>query len=437
MRVDVFHPRKIPFVYVSPPVCDYIFSASSSTEIFLNTRSPAGAITGFSITFVDGIYRLSWDTYPGALCYTVYKLVDELDPFSNYVAVVECVTDNFYDTTDPGAYQVVPITPEGEEPIPETPAVPTPPGGCTSVPPNLTGTSEYVCPGESVNIDLAGLVSGGTPPFSYGASTDTGSATVDGSTLTYTAPAGLSIPVTVNVVVTDACGETYLTAVNIIPYEEGVLTVPTDPIEACREEPLVVDIADYISTPAEQDQEFQVQSANIFDQGGSVVFGEGSTVTYTPSSVSGGDGTLRICATDQCGNEFCGDFPILVKCADCTDAMADVTTGVITGGASGAWSAGYGSASISAVAVPFSGTITSTQWTETVVSGCVARIVLTGGGGPIFASVNVSGSNIWSGNVSGTYLVPFSTQIGLNSASITVANNLGASCTCTVELNPV
>ena len=130
MKTDVFHPRKIPFVYISPPVCDFIFSASSETEIFLNDRTQRGLISGLTISFVNGVYRLQWDTFPGALCYSVYKLVDELDPNSGYVLVSECVTDTFFDTTDPGVYAVTPIDPEGEggysDPVP-TPNLP--PGG--------------------------------------------------------------------------------------------------------------------------------------------------------------------------------------------------------------------------------------------------------------------------------------------------------------------
>jgi hypothetical protein len=81
------------------------------------------------MNWMGTFWRLSWNAYPGALCYTVYKLVD-----SEYVIVAECIDGTELDLDDlgPGTYVPVVITPDGEtdgDPIttPDPPIPPVPP----------------------------------------------------------------------------------------------------------------------------------------------------------------------------------------------------------------------------------------------------------------------------------------------------------------------
>ena len=74
-----------------------------------------GRPTGLRIEGAVGGVRLTWDSYPGALCYSVYKAVDELDPYGAYIVVAEC-TENT-DIVLPfagGCFVVTAITAEGE-----------------------------------------------------------------------------------------------------------------------------------------------------------------------------------------------------------------------------------------------------------------------------------------------------------------------------------
>lgn len=101
--------------YVSPGVCEASFSGSGTPLIILDALArglgPTGLVLGGS-----GGFQLSWNNYPGALCFSVYKAVDELDPFGPYVLIAECITDNFIDLDSfgPGVYRVTAITEEGE-----------------------------------------------------------------------------------------------------------------------------------------------------------------------------------------------------------------------------------------------------------------------------------------------------------------------------------
>ena len=79
-------------------------------EPFLRGR-PTGLVVEGVLTGV----RLTWDSYPGALCYSVYKAVDELDPYGAYIVVAECTenTDIVLPFTG-GCFVVTAITSEGE-----------------------------------------------------------------------------------------------------------------------------------------------------------------------------------------------------------------------------------------------------------------------------------------------------------------------------------
>lgn len=111
---DLLFLRRPKIEYVSPPVCDFIFSSSGAPIIVLNDitkrRGPSGLILGG-----EGNVRLSWDAYPGALCYSIYRVESGM-----YILVAECITDTFYDLSVPGDYSVTVITKDGESDFSET-----------------------------------------------------------------------------------------------------------------------------------------------------------------------------------------------------------------------------------------------------------------------------------------------------------------------------
>lgn len=127
--LDILFLRRPSLRYVSPGVCEASFSGSSFPVIILDALANLLGPTGLTLGGVGG-FLLSWNNYPGALCFSVYKAVDELDPFGAYVLIAECINDNFIDLESfgPGTYRVTAITPEGESP-PSEPIVVTGGGG--------------------------------------------------------------------------------------------------------------------------------------------------------------------------------------------------------------------------------------------------------------------------------------------------------------------
>jgi len=102
--------RKPKFEYVCPPLCE--FSASGFPIIVLNPFSK-GKVTGLVLGGV-GNFRLSWNAFPGALCYTIYRATTS-DPFGPYTIVAECVNGNpECPTCPPGDDPHIDITPFGE-----------------------------------------------------------------------------------------------------------------------------------------------------------------------------------------------------------------------------------------------------------------------------------------------------------------------------------
>lgn len=123
--LDVLHTRRPTLNYVSPAICDAVFSSTSFPVLVLDSLPVKAAITGLRITFIgtNGDFIMSWDNYPGALCYSVYKLNDATDPFGDFTLIAECISDAQYDPYDweipfnphePGCYIVTAITLEGE-----------------------------------------------------------------------------------------------------------------------------------------------------------------------------------------------------------------------------------------------------------------------------------------------------------------------------------
>lgn len=111
--LDILFLRRPLLNYVSPPICDFIFSSTGFPVIVLNPLphhlGPTGLALGGS-----GAFRLSWNAYPGALCYTIYQAVDPANPFGAYQIIAECITGTDYDLPGPGCYRISAITLDGE-----------------------------------------------------------------------------------------------------------------------------------------------------------------------------------------------------------------------------------------------------------------------------------------------------------------------------------
>jgi len=105
--VETLYLRRPKIEYVSPPVCDFLFSSSGGPVIVLNDISKRRGPSGLILSG-EGNFRLSWNTYPGALCYNIYRLED-----GEYVIFAECQEATFIDLP-PGTYIVTAITKDGE-----------------------------------------------------------------------------------------------------------------------------------------------------------------------------------------------------------------------------------------------------------------------------------------------------------------------------------
>lgn len=104
--------RKPRLDYISPPIC-CDFSGSGAPVIVLDPFGRILAPTGF-ILGGEGNLQLSWDIYPGALCFNIYQAVDDNQPDGPYVLIAECIENNFFQLPETEVYKVTAITREGE-----------------------------------------------------------------------------------------------------------------------------------------------------------------------------------------------------------------------------------------------------------------------------------------------------------------------------------
>lgn len=112
MNLDVLRLRRPKIEYVSPPVCEGLFSGSGSTTIVLEPFS-RNRITGVVIgDDGNGNLIVSWPDFPGAVCYNIY----EQQPDGSLVLIgecVECCSFPLPPDTD-GPIVVTPIDDDGE-----------------------------------------------------------------------------------------------------------------------------------------------------------------------------------------------------------------------------------------------------------------------------------------------------------------------------------
>jgi hypothetical protein len=89
--LDVLFLRRPKIDYVSPPVCENIFTGSSGPVIVLDPFDELGKISGIVIDVEGGSRIVSWPSFPGAICYTIY-----LDEDGVLTVIAECVEGPSY-----------------------------------------------------------------------------------------------------------------------------------------------------------------------------------------------------------------------------------------------------------------------------------------------------------------------------------------------------
>jgi hypothetical protein len=120
--LDVMAMRIVPLRYSAPPICLYAFSSTGSQTVVLAPLEFKSGPTGLSVNRIGGGLHLSWGSYPGVICYTVYKLEDPNNPLSPYVVVAQCIEDTTITIPETGCetYIVTALTPDGESQSSET-----------------------------------------------------------------------------------------------------------------------------------------------------------------------------------------------------------------------------------------------------------------------------------------------------------------------------
>jgi hypothetical protein len=122
---DILYLRRMSLDYVSPAICEVIFSGSSNPVIILS-NTQRGKVTGLVLGGFSG-FRLSWNAFPGAICYNIYFIGGD----NIAVLLAECVQPG-YELPNPGPgggnIVVTPITPDDGEGEPSDP-IPYPGGG--------------------------------------------------------------------------------------------------------------------------------------------------------------------------------------------------------------------------------------------------------------------------------------------------------------------
>lgn len=113
---EILYLRRPVLNYVCPPVCEVLFSGTSTPIIVLDPFLPSGAVSGAERGGSGG-FQLSWNRYPGAICYSVYQADNADEPFGTYHLIAECIPDPTF-TLPPGRgpFRVTAITPDGETP---------------------------------------------------------------------------------------------------------------------------------------------------------------------------------------------------------------------------------------------------------------------------------------------------------------------------------
>lgn len=151
---EILYARQMALHYVAPPICEVIFSGSSSPIIVL-AEPQIGKVTGLVLGGVGG-HTLTWNAFPGALCYNVYFIGGD----NIAVPLAQCLTDPIFilPPNGPGEIVVTPITLDGEGP-PSDP-VPYPTGGTFTL--TIMSDPDAGAPFSLGPLDVHGVGSGVT-----------------------------------------------------------------------------------------------------------------------------------------------------------------------------------------------------------------------------------------------------------------------------------
>lgn len=132
--LDPLFLRRPKIDYLSPGICEAIFSSTGSPIIILPDFARHRGPTGLVITGPRGHRRLTWDVYPNAICYNVYMAdcVEGVDPLLlPYHLIADCISVNFLDLDGEGCYRVSAVLMDGEsdlsDPICSCESPPVPP----------------------------------------------------------------------------------------------------------------------------------------------------------------------------------------------------------------------------------------------------------------------------------------------------------------------
>jgi hypothetical protein len=230
--LKVITGRRFPIEYIAPPVCEGEFSSTGSPFISLLPIIKE-SIDTLEVTFQDGVFTFSWDSVPGALCYTVWKETETAE----WEIVAECIDPNEWETNEEGCYKVTVISEEGSSSLEDAPKK------CT--------TTAFSCPTFSVLLPASVSAAQGVDvTFTVTAATTTPPADLvytwkkDGTIILTEVLASGTPSSIVKADVTPADDGTYSVEVTVVGKDcapivsSCVLTVdPTPPIPTCEDDP--------------------------------------------------------------------------------------------------------------------------------------------------------------------------------------------------------
>lgn len=124
---DILYLRRPVLNYLSPPICEVIFSGSSNPVIILS-EPLIGRVTGVAIGGF-GAFQLTWNAFPGALCYNVYFIGGDNLAVILAQCIPCCGPYELPQDLGPGFVVITPVTLEGEGPPSDPVPLPTPGGG--------------------------------------------------------------------------------------------------------------------------------------------------------------------------------------------------------------------------------------------------------------------------------------------------------------------
>jgi hypothetical protein len=114
--LDSLFLRRPRIEYVSPPICEALFSSTGFPTIFLepfeNSKGPTG------VAWSDQGFRFfTWPRVPGEICHNVYVSPGS-DPHGTYSIISECIPPGVIAICSAGAFYVTATLSDGSETLP-------------------------------------------------------------------------------------------------------------------------------------------------------------------------------------------------------------------------------------------------------------------------------------------------------------------------------